>query len=83
LPVIEPADVFSELDLPFSKGREECFQLGIHAGKCTTRGRVGEGSLLVVFDYDRATHWVRVVTSYEPTSERWWKAYAKEKGWRI
>jgi hypothetical protein len=36
--------------------------------------------VLVVFQYDEATCWVRVVTAYEPTSNRWWKIYAKAKG---
>ena len=35
---------------------------------------------LVVFQYDKETRWVRVVTAYETTSETWWKRYAKTKG---
>ncbi|MBI2893097.1 MAG: BrnT family toxin [Deltaproteobacteria bacterium] len=31
--------------------------------------------VLVVFEHDRETCWVRVVTAYEPTSEKWWKQY--------
>jgi uncharacterized DUF497 family protein len=33
--------------------------------------------VVVVFDYDRETHWVRVVTAYEPTSPRWWRQYTR------
>lgn len=38
--------------------------------------------VLVVFEYDVDTKWVRVVTAYEPSGSRWWKAYAKAKGIR-
>jgi len=37
----------------------------------------GERFVLVVFEYNQETRWVRVVTAYEPTSERWWKAYER------
>ena len=33
--------------------------------------------VVVVFDYDPETHWVRVVTAYEPTSPRWWQQYTR------
>jgi uncharacterized DUF497 family protein len=36
--------------------------------------------VLVIFEYDRETRWVRVVTAYEPTNPGWWKKYAKAKG---
>lgn len=36
--------------------------------------------VLVVFEYDQETLWVRVVTAYEPTNTGWWKRYAKAKG---
>ena len=26
------------------------------------------------------TSWVRVVTAFEPTNEKWWRIYAKAKG---
>ena len=35
---------------------------------------------LVVFEYDASIRFVRVVTAYEPTSEKWWRTYAQEKG---
>ena len=35
--------------------------------------------VLVSFEFDKETHWVRVVTAFEPTSERWWRIYAKAK----
>src|SRR5476651_2274354 len=38
-----------------------------------------ERFILVPFEYDKKTRWVRVVTAYEPTSDRWWKTYAKSK----
>ena len=37
----------------------------------------GERFVLVVFEYNAETRWVRVVTAYEPTSERWWREYEK------
>lgn len=36
--------------------------------------------VLVVFEYDQVTRWVRVVTAYEPTNAAWWKKYAQAKG---
>ena len=36
--------------------------------------------VLVIFEYDLETRWVRVVTAYEPTNPGWWKKYAKAKG---
>ena len=38
--------------------------------------------VLVVFEHDPETRWVRVVTGYEPESYRWWKKYAKAKNLR-
>jgi uncharacterized DUF497 family protein len=35
--------------------------------------------VLVSFERDDETRWVRVVTAFEPTNERWWRAYAKAK----
>ena len=35
--------------------------------------------VLAVFEHDRETRWVRVVTAYEPTNPRWWNEYAKLK----
>jgi hypothetical protein len=39
----------------------------------------GDRFVLVVFEHDRRTRWVRVVTAYEPTNENWWKTYRKTK----
>lgn len=36
--------------------------------------------VLVVFEYNKTTRWVRVVNAYEPTNPRWWKKYAQAKG---
>ncbi len=36
--------------------------------------------VLVVFEHDPETRWVRVVTAYEPTQSGWWHRYAKAKG---
>ena len=38
-----------------------------------------ERFVLVVFEYDPKTRWVRVVTAHEAEHERWWKIYAKAK----
>ena len=35
--------------------------------------------VLVVFEWDSETQWVRVVTAYEPDSERYWRFYEKNK----
>ncbi|OGQ88487.1 MAG: hypothetical protein A2289_08920 [Deltaproteobacteria bacterium RIFOXYA12_FULL_58_15] len=35
--------------------------------------------LLVSFEIND-TSWVRVVTAFEPTNEKWWRIYAKAKG---
>ena len=35
--------------------------------------------VLVSFEFDNETRWVRVVTAFEPTSEKWWRIYAKAK----
>lgn len=37
-----------------------------------------ERFILISFEV-KEPGWVRVVTAYEPTSERWWKIYAKKK----
>ena len=39
-----------------------------------------ERFVLVVFEYNRRTRWVRVVTAYEQTDSRRWVRYAKAKG---
>lgn len=39
-----------------------------------------ERFVLVVFEHEEETRWVRVVTAYEPTSSRWWKIYGRAKG---
>jgi uncharacterized DUF497 family protein len=36
--------------------------------------------VLVVFEYDLSTRWIRVVTAYEPTNPGWWRKYAQAKG---
>ncbi|MFC1611279.1 hypothetical protein ACFL6C_09985 [Myxococcota bacterium] len=35
--------------------------------------------VLAVFEYDSEPQWVRVVTAYEPDSERYWRFYEKKK----
>ena len=35
--------------------------------------------VLVSFEMTEDTRWVRAVTAFEPTNERWWRAYAKAK----
>lgn len=47
-------------------------------GRYLALGFVPDGRfVVVVFDYDRETHWVRVVTAYEPTNPRWWHQYTR------
>jgi uncharacterized DUF497 family protein len=36
--------------------------------------------VLVSFELDEETQWVRVVTAFEPTGDKWWRIYAKAKG---
>ena len=33
-----------------------------------------------VFEYNEELKWIRGVTAYEPTSQHWWKVYAKVTG---
>jgi uncharacterized DUF497 family protein len=56
------------LVVPHPSKRERCLALGF-----VPDGRF----VVVVFGYDRETHWVRVVTAYEPTSPRWWHEYTR------
>ncbi len=39
-----------------------------------------ERFVVVVFEYEKKSRQVRVVTAYEAEHERWWKIYAKAKG---
>ena len=39
-----------------------------------------ERFVLVSFELDEETRWIRVVTGFEPTNEKWWRLYAKAKG---
>ena len=51
------------------------------AGRFLALGFVPDGRfVLVVFERDQETRWVRVVTAYEPSSSRWWQEYEKAKG---
>jgi hypothetical protein len=38
-----------------------------------------ERFVLASFELDEETRWIRVVTAFEPTSEKWWRLYAKAK----
>lgn len=52
-------------------------------GRFLALGFVPDGRfVLVVFEYDSQTHWARVVTAYEPSSEKWWAKYSRAKGVR-
>ena len=47
----------------------------------TALGFVPDGTfVLVVFEYDKVSRWVRVITAYPPTHERWWRLYERHSG---
>jgi uncharacterized DUF497 family protein len=71
----EPEDV----EDVFESGDPLVFEHPRHSGRHMALGFAGERFVLVVFEYDVASRWVRVVTAYEPTSSAWWRQYAKAK----
>ena len=59
-------------------GEPYVFAHPTHSGRHIALGfPQGERFVLVVFEYDKPTRWVRVVTAYEPTNEGWWREYQK------
>jgi uncharacterized DUF497 family protein len=74
---LDPDDVESLFD----RGEPDVFDHPTDASRFIALGFVPDDRfVLVVFEYNEETCWVRVVTAYEPTSNRWWKIYAKAKG---
>jgi uncharacterized DUF497 family protein len=74
---LEPDDV----EALFDSGEPAFFRHPKIKGRWIALGFVpDERFVLVVFEYDQRTRWVRVVTAYEPTSSTWWRIYAKAKG---
>jgi uncharacterized DUF497 family protein len=74
---IEPEDV----EWLFELGDSDVFDHPIRPGRMIALGFVPDGRfVLVAFEYDQETRWVRVVTAHEAEHERWWKIYAKAKG---
>jgi uncharacterized DUF497 family protein len=65
----------------FASGDPLAFRHPERRDRLIALGFVPDGRfVLIVFEYSRKTHWVRVVTAYEPTDPRWWSRYAKAKG---
>jgi uncharacterized DUF497 family protein len=74
---LEPDDVESL----FEAGDPDVFDHPKRKGRHVALGFVPDGRfVLVVFEYERETRWIRVVTAYEAENERWWEIYAKAKG---
>lgn len=73
---LEPADIE---DL-FESGDPLAFRHPTDRRRYLALGFTPDGRfVIVVFEHDPPTRWVRVVTAYEPTDERWWQRYAKAK----
>ena len=73
---LEPDDV----EWLFELGDPDIFDHPTHRGRFIALGFVPDDRfVLVSFEYDKKTRWVRVVTAYEAEHERWWKIYAKAK----
>jgi len=73
----EPDDV----EWLFDRGQPAYFQHPSDRRRTLALGFVPDRRfVLVVFEHDRETRWIRVVTAYEPTSEIWWNRYKKAKG---
>jgi len=73
---LAPADVE---DL-FEAGNPFIFRHPSDRRRHIALGFVPDGRfVLVVFEHDEQTRWIRVVTSYEPTNTGWWKRYARAK----
>lgn len=74
---LEPDDV-EEL---FESGEPYVFRHASRRRRHIALGFVPDGRfVLVVFEHDPETRWVRVVTAYEPADDRWWYRYARAKG---
>jgi uncharacterized DUF497 family protein len=72
------ADDVEEL---FVDGDPYVFRHPKNPDRTVALGYIPDGRfVLVVFEYRVDIKWIRVITAYEPTSERWWSIYAKAKG---
>ena len=73
---LEPDDV----EWLFEWGDPDIFDHPTRRGRLVALGFVpDERFVLVVFEHDEETRWIRVVTAYEAEHERWWQIYAKAK----
>jgi len=64
----------------FELGDPDIFDHPTHRGRRIALGFVPDDRfVLVSFEYDKKTRWVRVVTAHEAKHERWWEIYAKAK----
>jgi len=67
----------------FEKGYPYVFRHPSIIGRWIALGFTAEDRfVLVVFEHDGETRWVRVVTAYEPDSERYWRLYEKKKDFK-
>jgi uncharacterized DUF497 family protein len=74
---LEPDDV----EWLFEDGDPDTFEHPTRPGRFIALGFIpDERFVLVVFEQDQETRWIRVVTAHEAEHERWWKIYAKAKG---
>ena len=74
LDVDEIEELFESGDPVFMRNEE-------HPGRQIALGFVPDGRfVLVSYERDDETRWIRVVTAYEPTHEKWHLIYSKAKG---
>jgi uncharacterized DUF497 family protein len=76
---LDPDDV----EWLFDSGDPDVFDHPKDARRYIALGFVpDERFVLVVFEHDPETQWVRVVTAYEAEHEKWWEIYRKAKGYK-
>ena len=69
-----------DIEALFMDGDPWVFEHPSDAHRYVALGFVPGGRfVLVVFEQNVETRWVRVVTAYEPTDERWWKRYETKR----
>lgn len=69
-----------DIEWLFALGDPDIFDHPLHRERFIALGFVPDDRfVLVVFEYDAKTRWIRVVTAHEAEHERWWKIYAKAK----
>jgi uncharacterized DUF497 family protein len=69
-----------DIEVLFADGEPLVFPHPSTPSRFIALGFVPDGRfILVVFEHDPETRWVRVMTAYEPTNEGWWRRYEEKK----